>query len=258
MCARCFSSRRTRPFSAMICSILSTVVYCVGLRAQIATCTSRTVVGPRLKSTVSISSSASVGLGSISAIYEEVTTKMFVCQEKCPSCARAGKLKPALLLQYGHRPRGAQLFGGLRPDSSIAVEASLGQHVGQRSLEQNVVPEGAEQPVRRRRISVAAAIGFFRAGPPGQAGTHQDVVLPHPDNEEQSVIGGARIEREGKLRGETRDQTVGPRRAEQDQVGAGQIVVVDLPVALHGQRQIQPRPVARPCRGGLRVAAWSS
>ena len=47
----------------MICSILSTVVYCVGLRAQMASCTSRTVVGPRLHSTVRISSSASVGLG---------------------------------------------------------------------------------------------------------------------------------------------------------------------------------------------------
>src|SRR5450759_5478361 len=82
MCARCFSSRRTRPFSAMICSILSTVVYCVGLRTQIASCTSRTVVGPRLHSTVRISSSASVGLGSFSAIYEEVTTKTLVCQEQ--------------------------------------------------------------------------------------------------------------------------------------------------------------------------------
>src|ERR1035438_9136354 len=80
MCARCFSSRRTSPFSAMICSILSTVVYWVGLRAQMQACTSRTVVGPRLHSTVRISNSASVGLGSFSAIYEEVTTKTFVCQ----------------------------------------------------------------------------------------------------------------------------------------------------------------------------------
>src|SRR6476646_1990004 len=82
MCARCFSSRRTRPFSAMICSILSTVVYCAGLRAQMASCTSRTVVGPRLHSTVRISSSASVGLGGFSAIYEDLTTKEFVCQQK--------------------------------------------------------------------------------------------------------------------------------------------------------------------------------
>src|ERR1035441_11027755 len=78
MCARCFSSRRTRPFSAMIWSILSTVVYCVCLRAQIASCTSRTVVGPRLHNTVRISSSASVGLGSFSAIYrsEEHTSEL--------------------------------------------------------------------------------------------------------------------------------------------------------------------------------------
>src|ERR1019366_4234651 len=82
MCARCFSSRRTSPFSAMICSILSTVVYWVGLRAQMQACTSRTAVGPRLHNTVRISSSASVGLGSFSAIYEEVTTKTFVCQAK--------------------------------------------------------------------------------------------------------------------------------------------------------------------------------
>src|ERR1035441_8407776 len=80
MCARCLAPRRTSPFSAMICSILSTVVYWVGLRAQMQACTSRTVVGPRLHSTVRISSSASVGLGSFSAIYEEVTTKWFVCQ----------------------------------------------------------------------------------------------------------------------------------------------------------------------------------
>ena len=66
----------------MICSILSTVVYWVGLRMEMVSWTSRTVVGPRLQRTVRISSSASVGLGSFSAIYEEVTTKMFVCQER--------------------------------------------------------------------------------------------------------------------------------------------------------------------------------
>src|ERR1035437_749781 len=112
-----------------------------------------------------------------------------------------------LLLQYADRAGGAQLFGGLRPDCSIAVEASLGQHVGQRSLEQNVVPEGAEQPILRRLISVAAAIGFFRAGPPGQAATHQDVVPPCRDNEEQSVIGRAGYERQADMRGDPRDQT---------------------------------------------------
>src|SRR5262249_17997294 len=34
-CARCFSLRRTRPLSAMICISFSTVVYCVGLRSLI-------------------------------------------------------------------------------------------------------------------------------------------------------------------------------------------------------------------------------
>src|SRR5579863_5138367 len=63
----------------MICSILSTVVYCVGLRAATTSCTSRTVDGPRLHRTVRISSSASVGRGSES-IYEEHTTMIFVCQ----------------------------------------------------------------------------------------------------------------------------------------------------------------------------------
>src|SRR6185312_10348760 len=79
MCARCDSSRRTSPFSAIICMVLSTVVYCVGRRAAITSCTSRTVVAPRLHSTVRISSSASVGFGS-SAIYEDLTTETFVCQ----------------------------------------------------------------------------------------------------------------------------------------------------------------------------------
>src|SRR5579862_3398416 len=80
MCARCFSSRRTSPFSAMICSILRIVVYCAGRRAAIVSWTSRTVVGPRLQRTVKISSSASVGLGGCSVIYEELTTILFVCQ----------------------------------------------------------------------------------------------------------------------------------------------------------------------------------
>src|ERR1017187_6772381 len=123
MCARCFSSRRTRPFSAMIWSILSTVVYCVGLRAQIASCTSRTVVGPRLHNTVRISSSASVGLGSFSAIYEELTTKTFVCQGRLrrnaeTSLGAAGRSACAtgLLLLFADlfaRPQqGGRLFPG--------------------------------------------------------------------------------------------------------------------------------------------------
>src|SRR6476660_8307587 len=94
MCARCFSSRRTSPFSAMICSSLSTVVYCVGLRATITSWTSRTVLGPLLHSTVRISSSASVGLAGCSAIYEDITTTVFVCQENfwLPSGANLGLL----------------------------------------------------------------------------------------------------------------------------------------------------------------------
>src|ERR1017187_1363689 len=123
MCARCFSSRRTSPFSAIICSIFSTVVYCVGLRAQTHSCTCRTVAGPRLQSTVRISNSASVGRGSISAIYEELTTKTFVCQEELsgirlrlvhPSATRTGKLKHA-------PPNAAQPPGnGQTPDPSFA------------------------------------------------------------------------------------------------------------------------------------------
>src|SRR5580698_2410708 len=61
----------------MICSVLSTVVYCAGLRFAMTSWISRTVDGPRLQRTVRISSSLSVGLGSI---YEDITTKTFVCQ----------------------------------------------------------------------------------------------------------------------------------------------------------------------------------
>src|SRR3989442_1621265 len=93
MWARCFSLRRTRPFSVMICIVLSTVVYCVGLRAVIASWTSRTVLGPRLQSTVRISSSASVGLPGSFGIYEDITTNYFVCQEPTTSLHRnAGDL----------------------------------------------------------------------------------------------------------------------------------------------------------------------
>src|ERR1017187_2358901 len=83
MWARCFSSRRTSPFSAMICKSFRTVVYWVGLRYPMVSWTSRTVLGPRLQRTVRSSSSASVGRGGsgvCSGIYEEVTTNLFVCQ----------------------------------------------------------------------------------------------------------------------------------------------------------------------------------
>src|SRR5271155_1712275 len=61
----------------MICSVFSTVVYCAGLRFAMTSWISRTVAGPRLQRTVRISSSPSVGLGSI---YEDLTTNGFVCQ----------------------------------------------------------------------------------------------------------------------------------------------------------------------------------
>src|SRR5437879_289287 len=100
MWARCFSSRRTRPFSAMICIVFNTVVYCVGLRPEITSWTSRTVDGPRLHSTVRISSSASVGRGGRSAIYEDFTTSVFVCQEKVNDCesGRGGCLHGDILI----------------------------------------------------------------------------------------------------------------------------------------------------------------
>src|ERR1035438_4763896 len=81
MWARCFSSRRTSPFSAMIWSVFKTVVYCVGLRRTMASWTTRTVEAPRLHRTVRISSSASVGRGGsdgLAGIYEECTTKSVV------------------------------------------------------------------------------------------------------------------------------------------------------------------------------------
>src|SRR5690348_13808689 len=64
----------------MICIVFSTVVYCVGLRPAITSWTTRTVDGPRLHSTVRISSSASVGRDGSFAIYENITTTIFVCQ----------------------------------------------------------------------------------------------------------------------------------------------------------------------------------
>src|ERR1039457_6950124 len=81
MCARCFSSRRTSPFSPMIWSIFRTLVYCVGLRRTMASWTTRTVEAPRLHRTVRISSSASVGRGGsdgLADIYEDYTTKSVV------------------------------------------------------------------------------------------------------------------------------------------------------------------------------------
>src|ERR1700751_4476742 len=81
MCARCFSSRHTRPFSAMICRNFKIVLYCAVRRRLIASWISLTVAGPVLHKTVRISSSASVGLGGSVDIYEEVTSKVFVCQE---------------------------------------------------------------------------------------------------------------------------------------------------------------------------------
>jgi hypothetical protein len=43
---------------------------------------SRTVPEPMLQRAVRISSSASVGLGGEAGIYEEITSKDFVCQEE--------------------------------------------------------------------------------------------------------------------------------------------------------------------------------
>ena len=48
---------------------------------SITSCTSRTVLGPRLQSTVRISNSASVGLGGSSDIYDDYTTMLIVRQE---------------------------------------------------------------------------------------------------------------------------------------------------------------------------------
>src|SRR5271157_3060711 len=87
MWARCFSSRRTSPFSAMIWRTFRTVVYCVGLRRTMASWTARTVEAPRLQRMVRISSSASVGRGGsggLEDIYEDCTTKSVVeSRRKC-------------------------------------------------------------------------------------------------------------------------------------------------------------------------------
>src|SRR5215470_5842354 len=60
---------------------LRIVLYCAVRRRLITSYTWRTVAGPILQSTARISSSASVGRGSVSAImYEDITSKYFVCQ----------------------------------------------------------------------------------------------------------------------------------------------------------------------------------
>src|SRR5579871_519271 len=93
MWARCCSSRRTRPFSAMICRNFSTVLYCMGLRRAIVSWTARTVLGPRLHRTVRISSSASVGRGSrrdIRKLYYEVFHMSTVPTNKKGPATRTG------------------------------------------------------------------------------------------------------------------------------------------------------------------------
>src|SRR5262245_26976756 len=88
----------------MICISLSTVVYCVGLRPAITSWTSRTVLGPRLQSTVRISNSASVGLGGPSAIYEDITTMIFVCQAERLSRQPLAQVQVRLVALEGVHP----------------------------------------------------------------------------------------------------------------------------------------------------------
>ena len=64
----------------MICINFNTVLYWAGRRCAMTLWTSRTVAGPMLHRAVRISSSASVGLGGSGGIYEDLTSKDFVCQ----------------------------------------------------------------------------------------------------------------------------------------------------------------------------------
>src|SRR5579883_397886 len=98
----------------MICINFRMVVYCAGRRAAMVSCTSRTVLGPRLQRTVRMSSSASVGRGG-SCIYENLTTKAFVCQR--------GPRKTKLILADA-RQHGAPI------DQPAAVDAREHQHIG--------------------------------------------------------------------------------------------------------------------------------
>src|SRR5215813_2759440 len=60
---------------------LRIVLYCAVRRRLITSYTWRTVAGPMLQSTARISSSASVGRGSVSVIkYEDITSKTLLCQ----------------------------------------------------------------------------------------------------------------------------------------------------------------------------------
>ena len=91
MCVRSRSSRRTSPFSVMICRSFSAVVYAVGRPRESTSWTCRTVLGPRSQSTRRIASSASVGRGWASSIAVRrahrslrtssyLSTKIFVLQ----------------------------------------------------------------------------------------------------------------------------------------------------------------------------------
>src|SRR5215469_7511316 len=76
---------------------LRIVLYCAVRRRLIASYTWRTVAGPILQSTARISSSASVGRGSLPGIkYEDITSKCFVCQAisvHLPHSSRRGRTR---------------------------------------------------------------------------------------------------------------------------------------------------------------------
>src|SRR4051812_35020775 len=84
MCVRSLSSRRTRPFSVMICNIFNAVVYADGRSRDSSSCTCRTVHAPCCHKMRRIASSASVGRGGLLMAnhyvrtHSYMSTKLFV------------------------------------------------------------------------------------------------------------------------------------------------------------------------------------
>ena len=132
----------------------------------------------------------------------------------------------------------AERFGRNLP---VSIKATLRHHIAKRSLEQDVVAEGAEQAVGRRSQGIAAARHIVRPGPPGQPRRDERIVLAGRGDEEQAIVRGRRAEGQRELRREPLDQRVGGGGAEEDDIGAVEIRRGDGGVGFDGRRKLSAR-----------------
>src|ERR1039457_6667185 len=165
----------------MICNSLRTVVYCVGLRRATASCTSRTVEGPRSQRTVRISSSPSVGRGGSGifagilrrSYYEELRlssgnkwprmnvderglkTKHFYSSNPCSSAAKKPLRKSARnpSAQPGNAPSGPVRAPDKPGGLGRIVELQLGR-IPNEVLLREPGPHRTEQHAFRQRAGV--------------------------------------------------------------------------------------------------------